>query len=72
MKIKILDHGMLLDAKYILDDAFPTLYDIKELVPKKLHGELDLLLKQFEHDLVDCDVSDRYEEKTPEPKQQET
>jgi hypothetical protein len=63
MKIKCLDHGMLLDSTYIMDDAFPTLYDIKDLVPKRLHEELDLILKRFEHDLVECDVSERYEEK---------
>jgi hypothetical protein len=57
---KTLDHGMLLDAKRILDNALPTLYGLRELVPEKLQDQLNEVLAAFERDLVECDVSNDY------------
>lgn len=57
---KGLDHGMLLDGKRILDNALPTLYGLRELVPEKLEEELNKVLAAFESDLAECDVSNDY------------
>jgi hypothetical protein len=59
-----LEHGMLLDAKRVMDDAWGELEKIKRLVPEALHDELANLLQSFEDELAQCDVSDRYEEKS--------
>jgi len=57
--VKRLNHGMYLDSKRVMDNALPTLERIKELVPLKLHQELDEIFSMFEDDLVACDISDR-------------
>lgn len=62
MKLKYLDHGMLLDSKRIMDDAMSVLEDLQKLVPERLHDELDRIIRLFEHELVECDVSERYTE----------
>ena len=61
--LKTLDHGMLLRAKDVMDDALPDLAAIKELVPERLHKEFDHLVARFEDTLCGCDVSDQYVEK---------
>lgn len=63
MGSKILVHGMLLDAKYVMVDAIPDLHDLYEMVPVMLHPQLDQFIKDFKSTLAECDVSDRYEEK---------
>jgi hypothetical protein len=60
-----LSHGMLLDAKSVMDDALPDLEAIRELIPEKLHGEFERLVARFKETLCECDVSDRYLEKQP-------
>ena len=59
---KRLHHGMLLDAKSVMDDALPDLEQIRELIPEVLHGQFDKLVATFEETLCYCDVSDRYTE----------
>lgn len=59
-----LQHGMLLDAKSVMDDAMPDLEQLRELIPEKLHDEFESLLQRFEDTLVSADVQDRYEEKS--------
>ncbi len=61
--LRRLEHGMLLRAKNIMDDALPELTDLRELVPERLHGELKKILDRFEDTLCECDVSERYIEK---------
>lgn len=63
-KNKTLHHGMLLDGKKVMDNAMCDLGSLRELVPEKLHAELDRVLAIFEDTLCECDVSDRYEEIT--------
>jgi hypothetical protein len=63
MSRKTLEHGMLLDAKYVLDNAVPDLRDLYEMVPVMLHSQLEQFIKEFKSTLAECDVSDRYEEK---------
>lgn len=53
---KKLEHGMYLDAKSVLDDAMPTLREgLFDLVPLKLHQDLDEVLAKFEDELVECE-----------------
>ena len=61
--MKTLHHGMLLDAKFVMDNALCELEKIRELVPEVLHDRLDDVLEQFEDTLCSADVSDDYEEK---------
>lgn len=58
-----LEHGMLLDGKYVMDDPMPTLQNIKGLIPERLHDEFDSILNTFEEELAQCDVSDDFVEK---------
>lgn len=62
-KLRTLEHGMLLDAKSVMDDAMPDLGQIKELIPECLHGRLDAMIESFEDTLCTADVSDQYKEK---------
>lgn len=39
---------MLLDAKAVMDDAMPDLDQIRELIPERLHGELEKLQDRYE------------------------
>jgi hypothetical protein len=64
LKPRTLQHGMLLRAKSVMDDAMPDLEQIKELIPEKLHGEFDKMIANFEDTLCHCDVAEDYEEKT--------
>lgn len=59
----MLNHGMLLDAKQVMDDALPDLKDLYELVPEKLHTDLEVFIRDFKKTLAGCDVADRYVEK---------
>jgi len=63
MSKKTLEHGMLLDAKYVMVDAIPDFHDLYEMVPVMLHPQLDQFIKDFKSTLAECDVSERYEEK---------
>lgn len=63
MSKKTLEHGMLLDAKRVMDNAIPDLQDLYEMVPAKLHLQLLGFIEQFKSTLAECDVSERYEEK---------
>lgn len=60
--MKRLQHGMLLDAKSVMDDAMPDLEAIRELVPECLHDKLDNLIRRFEDTLCEADAADRYTE----------
>lgn len=60
---KTLEHGMLLDAKKVMDDALPDFKDLYEMVPAMLHSDLEAFIKDFKATLADCDVADRYNEK---------
>jgi len=59
-----LEHGMLLKGKGVMDDALPLTEKLKELVPKALHEELEIWIEDFECELAQCDVSERYHEHT--------
>jgi hypothetical protein len=61
-----LEHGMLLDAKKVMDNAIPDLKDLFELVPERLHSELEVFIRDFKKTLAGCDVSDNYTEKNNE------
>jgi hypothetical protein len=63
-KLKSLQHGMLLDAKSVMDDALPDLQNLLELIPEKLHAEANLIIDQFEDTLVGADVASDYVEKS--------
>lgn len=65
MNTKKLEHGMLLDAKSVMDNALPDLAQLKELIPAKLHDEFDRLIARFEDTLCGADVRDVYLEKHP-------
>lgn len=58
-----LRHGMLLDAKSVMDDAMPDLEMLRELIPPVLHERYEKIVRRFEDTLCDADVSDQYEEK---------
>lgn len=64
MSPKRLRHGMLLDAKSVMDDAMPDLDQIRELIPECLHGKFKKLLESFEDTLCGADVQDDYVEKS--------
>jgi hypothetical protein len=66
--MRTLDHGMLLRAKNVMDDALPELEKIRELVPEVLHERLDKVIAGFEDTLCTADVSDDYEEKSRYPR----
>jgi hypothetical protein len=61
--MRTLEHGMLLSAKNVIDNALPELAQLKELIPEMLHGEFDKIIAMFEETLCFADVSDEYEEK---------
>lgn len=52
-----IQHGMIFRAKNVMDDALPELGNLRELVPERLHGELDKVIALFEDTLCDCDIS---------------
>jgi hypothetical protein len=58
-----LRHGMLLDAKRVMDNALPELVEIKQLIPEKLHEDFDRLLERFEDTLCTADVRNLFTEK---------
>ncbi len=58
-----LQHGMLLRAKNVMDDAMPELDQIKDLIPEILHDKFDKIIASFEDTLCTADVSDDYVEK---------
>ena len=58
-----LEHGMLLDAKSVMDNALPDLEQIRELVPEVLQHRLEEAIARFEDTLCECDVADEYVEK---------
>lgn len=62
MKPRTLDHGMLLRAKSVMDDALPELEQIKELIPECLHSKFDKIIESFEDTLCTADVSSEYQE----------
>jgi hypothetical protein len=47
-------HGLVLDGKYIEDDALPELNKIKELIPECLHDRFDRMIEDFEDTLSKC------------------
>lgn len=51
-----LEHGMLLDAKYIMDNALPEFEKLRELIPARLHDAFDRWKDRFEDSLAQCDV----------------
>ena len=54
---------MLLDGKYIMDNAMPFLRKrLEKMVPQELHNALKEMLELFESELVSADVSNRFEE----------
>lgn len=53
-----LEHGMILRAKNVMDDAMCELAAIKELIPEKLHGQFDRIIAGFEDTLCTADISD--------------
>ena len=59
-----LEHGMLLDSKYVMDNAMPELQKLRQLIPTCLHADFQKMIDSFEDDLCACDVADRYVEKT--------
>jgi len=60
--MKKLQHGQLLNAKHVMDNAMGVLSDLDDLVPKALHRKLGQIIAEFESELADSDVADRYEE----------
>lgn len=64
MSKKTLDHGMLLDAKRVMDNAIPDLQDLYEMVPAKLHLHLLGFIEQFKSTLAECDVSEQHDRNT--------
>lgn len=60
---KTLEQGMLLDAKYVMDNVLPDLKDLYEMVPVMLHPNLEQFIKDFKSNLAGYDVSGRYVEK---------
>lgn len=58
-----LQHGMLLRSKNVMDDALCELAQLQELIPEKLHGELEQIVKRFEDTLCEADVANDYIEK---------
>jgi hypothetical protein len=60
--MKKLDHGQLLDAKLIMDNVIGMWQELEQLIPECLHHRLESWAQDFESQLADCDVSDRYEE----------
>ena len=62
MSLKRLSHGMLLDAKCVMDDALPDLAEIRQLIPEMLHDVFDKAVARFEDSLCYADVSKRYKE----------
>ena len=55
---KKLDHGMLLDAKKVMDDVLSDLQALYKMVPEKLHADLEQFITDLEASLAECDVSD--------------
>ncbi len=62
-KLRTLEHGMLLRAKHVMDNAMGELEQIKELIPVRLHAEFDKMIAQFEDTLCTADVQNDYQEK---------
>lgn len=62
-RLRTLEHGMLLDSKTVMDDAMCELGALRELIPEKLHPEMEKVLARFEDTLCHCDVAERYVEK---------
>lgn len=61
-ELKKLKHGMYLDAKFVMDNALPSLrVSLRDLVPCKLQEDLNRILFFFEDDLVEADISEKLE-----------
>lgn len=58
-----LKHGMLLDAKHVMDNAMPDLDRLRELIPEVLHERFRKIVRALEDTLCAADVSDRFEER---------
>ena len=65
--LRKLKHGMLLDAKIVMDNAMSELEELKELIPARLHGEFDRIVERFENTLCHADVSDEWMERRQLP-----
>lgn len=61
MKVKLdsLKHGMLLDAKKVIDSALPELSSLFVLIPERLHDEAKRIIREFEDTLCACAVSEK-------------
>jgi hypothetical protein len=55
-KQKTLEHGMLLDAKSVMDDAMSELAELKEFIPECLHLKFEAALERFEDTLCEADI----------------
>lgn len=61
-KQRRLSHGMLLDAKAVMDNALPELAELKELIPECLHDKYEAIVDSFEDTLCSADVAKDYTE----------
>ena len=55
---------MLLRAKNVMDDALCELSAIRELIPEKLHGEFEQIVRDFEATLCTANVACDYIERS--------
>jgi hypothetical protein len=62
-KLTTLEHGHLLDGKQVEDNVLAALWRVEDLVPGVLRQKFEGLVNDIEHELAECDVSARYEEK---------
>lgn len=63
MRKNKVEHGMLLDGKYLMDDVIYQFEKFKKLIPECLHDEADEIAALIEHEMTLCDVSERYVER---------
>jgi len=59
-----LDHGMLLDAKDVMDNVICRLNEFKKLIPECLHNKAASIISDIQDELAQCDVSEQYVEKS--------
>jgi polyhydroxyalkanoate synthesis regulator phasin len=57
---KKLEHGMLLDAKKVMDDVLSDLQALYKMVPEKLHADLEQFITDLNESLAQCDITDNY------------